>query len=421
MRRAALAFLVICFGVADAPAQTPANMTLTLLGPADAIDPDVMDAFSRESGVTVVYEEAGTPEAFDKSLADARGGIDLVLIPGHRADKMIRAGALRRLDAARIPNAKGLDPALIQKLGLIDPGQHFTIPYGWSPLGLAYNVAQVKARLDDASPDSWGVIFRAADIRRLADCGVQIADAPEEVLAAGLAFSRLPTDGRRSADLQRAAALVGAIRTQVRRFHASDHINALATGDTCMAAATAADAIQARARAVEAGNGVDIGFAIPKEGAPLAVDLLAIPKDARNPGRGAALHGFSAAPRQCRAQSGRDRTGHARRCGEGPTRSGGGRRPRPVPRCRDDETAVCRARLRRGQPAPRHPRMGAGENGTITICHPLSGASGQAPDAPRQNTAPSSSRPQRREEEDKSTEQSKARCLQSDRALSCLL
>ena len=57
----------------------------------------------------------------------------------------------------------------------------------------------------------------------------------------------------------------------------------MATGSTCLVVGWSGDVIQARDRAEESGNGVKIGYSIPKEGAPLWFDMLAIPKDAKHP------------------------------------------------------------------------------------------------------------------------------------------
>src|SRR5437763_15891527 len=73
------------------------------------------------------------------------------------------------------------------------------------------------------------------------------------------------------------------IRPYVRKFHASEYLNALASGEICLAVGFSGDIKQAQKRAAEAKNGVDIAYAIPKEGAQLWFDNLAIPKDARNP------------------------------------------------------------------------------------------------------------------------------------------
>src|SRR5690606_26035232 len=59
-------------------------------------------------------------------------------------------------------------------------------------------------------------------------------------------------------------------------------INALANGDICIAVGYSGDILQARDRATEAKNGVVIGYRIPKEGAQMWFDQMAIPADAKH-------------------------------------------------------------------------------------------------------------------------------------------
>jgi putrescine transport system substrate-binding protein len=68
----------------------------------------------------------------------------------------------------------------------------------------------------------------------------------------------------------------------VRKFHSAEYISALATGEICLVVGWSGDIKQAQRRAAEANNGVEIGYAIPKEGAQMFLDNLAIPADARN-------------------------------------------------------------------------------------------------------------------------------------------
>ncbi len=68
----------------------------------------------------------------------------------------------------------------------------------------------------------------------------------------------------------------------MRKFHSSEYLNALASGEICFVVGWSGDIKQAQKRAAEAKNGVEIGYAIPKEGAQMFFDNLAIPKDAKN-------------------------------------------------------------------------------------------------------------------------------------------
>ncbi len=100
---------------------------------------------------------------------------------------------------------------------------------------------------------------------------------------AALAYLGRDPLSRDPADLTRAAAAVEAIRPYVRKFHSSEYINDLANGALCLAWGYSGDVIQARNRAAEAKNGVVLAYSIPKEGAMIWIDMMAIPKDAPHP------------------------------------------------------------------------------------------------------------------------------------------
>jgi len=75
---------------------------------------------------------------------------------------------------------------------------------------------------------------------------------------------------------------VTAVRPSVRKFHSSEYLNALTSGEICFVLGFSGDVKQAQKRAAEAKNCVEIAYSIPKEGAQLWFDNLAIPRGARN-------------------------------------------------------------------------------------------------------------------------------------------
>ncbi|MBP5120604.1 extracellular solute-binding protein, partial [Pseudomonas protegens] len=83
-------------------------------------------------------------------------------------------------------------------------------------------------------------------------------------------------------DYKKAEATLLAVRPYVTYFHSSKYISDLANGNICVAIGFSGDVFQAKARAADAGKGVNIAYAIPKEGGALWFDMLAIPKDSTN-------------------------------------------------------------------------------------------------------------------------------------------
>src|SRR5436190_15885287 len=139
-------------------------------------------------------------------------------------------------------------------------------------------------------------MFKPENLAKFKDCGVHLLDSSDDVLAAALHYLGLDPNSSNEADLQKAADLVMKIRPYVRKFHSSEYLNALASGEICLVLGYSGDVKQAQKRAAEAKNGVEIGYAIPKEGAQLWFDNLVIPKDAKNVAEAHALINFLLKP-----------------------------------------------------------------------------------------------------------------------------
>ena len=105
-------------------------------------------------------------------------------------------------------------------------------------------------------------------------------DSADDILPAALHYLGLDPNSEKQQDLDKGAALMLKIRRYVRKFHSSEYLNALASGEICLVVGWSGDVKQSQKRAAEAKNGVEIGYAIPKDGAQMWFDNLAIPKDA---------------------------------------------------------------------------------------------------------------------------------------------
>jgi putrescine transport system substrate-binding protein len=168
-------------------------------------------------------------------------------------------------------------------LAIADPGNQHAVNYLWFTAGLAYDTAKASQRLGAAEPSaalaSWEVLFRPELLHKFADCGVAVPDDPGEMTAIALDYLKPDPQSRNEGDRARAADLIARLRPLTKRIAASDVIGALAKGEVCLAVAWAGDALQARSRARQAGS-VQIGYVVPREGAPIGLDNLAIPEDA---------------------------------------------------------------------------------------------------------------------------------------------
>jgi putrescine transport system substrate-binding protein len=171
----------------------------------------------------------------------------------------------------------------MKRLEKYDPGNQYGVPYLWGTTGIAYNVDMIQKRMPNAAMDSWKMIFEPENLKRFADCGIYMLDASDEVIPATLEYLGEDPDTKDPAVLAKAEPVLMAIRPYIRKFHSSENINALANGDICLAVMWSGDAKIAGERAKEAGKNVKIEYRIPKEGAQMWFDMMAMPKGAPNP------------------------------------------------------------------------------------------------------------------------------------------
>jgi putrescine transport system substrate-binding protein len=250
---------------------------------SDYIDPKMLDAFTRETGIKVVYDTYDNNEILESKLLAGRSGYDIVVPSGPFLQRLIRAGVFQKLDKTKLPNLTNLWPEVAQRLQTYDPGNLYAVDYMWGTTGIGLATAKVRAILGAATPlNSWDLMFKPEYADKLKACGLYMLDAPEDVLPNALRYLGLDPNSKAQADLQRAADLLMKVRGDVRKFHSSEYINALANGDICAAVGYSGDVLQARKRAKEADNGVEISYLVPKEGALMWFDSFAIPADAPN-------------------------------------------------------------------------------------------------------------------------------------------
>ena len=259
-----------------------ATPTVHVYNWSDYIGPDTLANFEKATGIKPVYDVFDSNETLEGKLLAGRTGYDVVVPSNHFLGKQIKAGAFQKLDKSLLTNYANLDPVLLKRLEKNDPGNQYSVPYLWGTNGIGYNVDKVKEVLGVDHIDSWAVLFEPENMKKLATCGVSFMDSADEMLPAVLNYMGLNPNSTNPEDYKKAEEKLLKVRPYVTYFHSSKYISDLANGNICVAAGFSGDVFQAKARAAEAGKGVNIAYAIPKEGGNLWFDVLAIPKDATN-------------------------------------------------------------------------------------------------------------------------------------------
>ena len=251
---------------------------------SDYIDEELLTKFEEETGLDLVYDVFDSNEVLETKMLAGGSGYDVVVPSGTFLQRQITAGAFQELDMSKLPNIENMWDVVTSRTAQYDPGNAYSINYMWGTTGIGVNTGKVAELLgEDAPIDSWSLVFDAANMEKLAECGVHFLDAPAEMIPAALKYIGEDPDSHDPDVIAKAEDVFMAVRPYISKFHSSEYIEALANGEICVAVGWSGDVLQARDRAWEADNGVEIAYHAPVEGAQMWFDQMAIPVDAPNP------------------------------------------------------------------------------------------------------------------------------------------
>lgn len=266
MTKRIAALLLLAALVAVPSAWAGAGKTLTIYNWTDYMPQSVLDEFSAETGIKVVYSTYESNEAMFTKLKLMGGkGYDLVVPSTYFVSLMREQGLLAEIDPKALSNFANLDPEVLDKP--FDPDNRYSIPYMWGSTGLMINTRQVAP----------GTVAAWADLKRpeLAGRIVMSSDLRD---ALGLALKVLghSMNTREEAEIKAAYEWLLELKPAVRVF-TSDGAKQVFAGEEAVAGLIFnGDASQIREEMPE------LEYIYPREGAMLWMDSLCIPAGAAN-------------------------------------------------------------------------------------------------------------------------------------------
>ncbi len=249
----------------------------------DYIAPDTVADFEKETGIKVHYDMYDNNEVLETKLLTGHTNYDVVLPTGAFFERQRQAGIYRKLDKSALPNLVNADPEIMRRLAVHDPGNLYAIPYMFTTTGLGYNVEQVHARLGATPNDSWALLFDPGNAAKLKDCGIAIIDSAMDVFQSAMIYLGRDPNRLDPADVAAASDALLKIRPFVRYVDPAQYISDMANNSICLALGWSGDVEQARSRANDARTGANLAYFVPREGAVMTVDMMAIPADAPHP------------------------------------------------------------------------------------------------------------------------------------------
>ena len=277
--------LALALGAFAPAARADEEKVLNIYNWSNYIGPDTVANFEKETGIKVRYDVFDSNEIVHAKLVAGKTGYDIVVPSSYWAKMQADGGLLQKIDKARLPNLRNIDPAFMAQLGQLDPGNNFMVDWMWGYTTVGINVDKVKAALGGTPmPDNvWDLLFKPEYISKLKSCGVSFLDSPTEVVPAALHYLGKPAYSKNIGDYQAVPPLLKAIRPYVTLFSSTGYINDLANGSICAAFGYSGDINIAKFRAAEGKTGQNIQTLMPRTGGVVFMDVMVIPADAPHP------------------------------------------------------------------------------------------------------------------------------------------
>ncbi len=235
----------------------------------DYIDPGLVTAFEAEYGVDVVEDYYASNEELIARVSAGGAEYDVVVPSDYAVSLMVADGLLMPIDVSALTNIGNLDPAFLDPA--YDPGNAHSVPYLWGTTGLGIN----RALLGDVEP-SWALVFDP-EVARSLPGRVALLDDPREVLGAALRYLGHSANTTDEAELQAAADLVRQAREWTAAFDSNLYAELLLSREVVVAMSFSGNFI------ADLGEEEDFAYILPKEGATVYTDNLAVLADAPHP------------------------------------------------------------------------------------------------------------------------------------------
>ncbi len=273
VRLAALA-LCACGGGEEtsAPARPGPAGELNLYFWSEYLPQPVLEEFRRRSGLEVRLDLYDSNEALLEKLQSGVADYDLVVPSDYMVSILVQEGLVQPLERSRLPNARHLDSRFLDQP--FDPGNRHSIPYLWGTTGLGYDATRTGGPID-----SWAAVFDPRHAGR-----ILMLDDMREVFAVALKSMGRSSNTTDPAVLAAAAEKLKRQKPLVRTYDSGDFANVLAAGDVDLA-----HGYNGQLARVVAAEPRRLAYVVPREGATLWLDSLAIPAGARH---AAAAHAF---------------------------------------------------------------------------------------------------------------------------------
>ncbi len=232
---------------------------------SEYIPQDVIDDFSKETGIKVSVENYASNEEMLAKLGAGGGNYDIIQPSEYVIEALVKEKLLRPLDKKAIPNLKNIDPQFLNMS--FDPGNKFSVPFMAGTVGIVVNTEVVK---DDIK--SFSDVFKPENKDKIV-----VLDDSREIVSWALLSQGIPVNEVSDKNLEKAKGVLTDWLPLVKVYDSDSPKTALLNGDVSIGVVWGGEG------AILLNEDKKFRWVIPTEGTHLFIDSLAIPKTAKNP------------------------------------------------------------------------------------------------------------------------------------------
>lgn len=230
------------------------------------IDPEVLDIFEEETGITVVYEEFETNEGMFPKVQAGAVSYDLVCPSDYMIQRMIENNLLAEINFDNIPNIKNIGEQYMKQSQGFDPENKYSVPYCWGTVGILYN----KTLVDDPV-DSWSILWN----EKYAD-QILMQNSVRDAFGIALKYLGYSLNSKDLDELQAAKELLMKQKPLVQAYVVDQVRDKMISNEAAIGVIYSGEAIYTQS------ENPDLEYVIPKEGSNVWIDSWVIPKNAQN-------------------------------------------------------------------------------------------------------------------------------------------
>lgn len=230
----------------------------------DFIDEDILEEFEKETGIRIIYDTYSTNEDMYVKIKSGGSSYDVIFPSEYMLTRMIKEGMVEKIDLTKIPNHVHIDPRLMGED--YDPQNEYSLPYMWGTLGILYNTTMV-----DEPVDSWDILWNPKYAKE-----ILMLDSQRDSIGAALLKLGYSVNTTNPQELAEAAELLKEQKPLVLAYVVDEGKDKMVSGEAALSLTWSGEAMYA------IGENDELAYAIPKEGTNLFVDVMAIPKGAKN-------------------------------------------------------------------------------------------------------------------------------------------